>query len=430
MLLMFSSPASMQAPGEESALGRIQVGFLSRGQTLRHVERDHWAELRDMLSRASLAEIEQLSALPAGARLNLALLTTLFVPDPGASLHTIELFTALLINLFNPHIGQVHVLLESQTDECEWFPELLMQFLPAAPWTNETLAKIVCAPVAAQPTYADLFRYANAVLTDRLVLLANTDVAFDQSLGLILPEAFATGHQGLVLSVHSPPYSDKYRELVGSDCTAEARCVVGRIGSPSGWGATAAGTSWDAYLFRAPLLAALDEAGGGGPGVMNLSHVESEMNRIGAENNAAFELEVSSRVRLSNPCLHVKAAHYHCIGGKMHRGDRRAHLDGGEQRSLGGVMPCWDCPGVKMPAGAAPVGELCSGGQVLEVSQGKLGQGFPQSGAHTFMCCAAADGCEDDLMTKMQAGSLQLCRIAGDTNCIISHGEDLEHRVY
>jgi len=429
MLLLLSFSGAKQIPGEgEADPGHMKVGFLSRGQTLRMVERQHWAELRDMLSRTSLDEIEHFSALPADAGLGLALLTSLFIPDFTASLHTIELFTSLLINIFNPHIGQVHVLLESVTDECEWFPELLTKFLPAAPWTNETLAKIVCVPVDSQPTYADLFRYANSKLAERLVLLANTDVAFDQSLGLIIPEAFTSGHHGLVLSVHAPPYGEKYKEVVGSDCAAEPRCVVGRVGSPSGWGATATGTSWDAYLFRAPFLVVAGN--GSGLGALNLSHVESEMNRIGAENNAAFELEVSLGLNLTNPCLHVKASHYHCIGGKMHRGGRREHVDGGERRSLGGVIPCWDCPGVRRPPGAAASERLCAAGSTLPLSPERLGRDFPQAGAQTFMCCGAADGCEDNLMARAWAGSLQLCRAEGDTDCIISHGEDLAHRIY
>ena len=45
-------------------------------------------------------------------------------------------------------------------------------------------------PVDANPTYADMLAYAESALHGATVLLANADVVFSESLGLIRRDAF------------------------------------------------------------------------------------------------------------------------------------------------------------------------------------------------------------------------------------------------
>merc|ERR1719401_2000529 len=105
---------------------------------------------------------------------------------------------------------------------------------------------------------------------------------------------------------------------------------------------------------------------------MDLKHIDLFMNFYGAENLAAYQLEAAG-VHLYNPCEHIYAFHWHCLGGKMHDNNiaMRADRPRWYTKMLGQpphnppdavdlIFPCWSCPAIKMPAGTAPADKICS----------------------------------------------------------------------
>jgi len=372
---------------------------------------------------------------PQAGKIVLALLTSLFVPQGSSSPHTLELFAALMVNLGNPYINKVHVLLETNsTADCDRLPALIASYggnLTGAGHdsnihivgtdysvdsslgnaSSEWAGKLTCIPTPRQPTYTDFFRYANNRLSDMTVLLANTDVVFDESLELIEP-AFKLWKHAYVLSVSPPPYGGAYLRAFGRECQTEPRCTIGAFDGWK-WG----GESADAFVFR-PRLQGL-----------NLTSMRHVMNIEGAENRVMYQLEAKAGLELSNPCLHVHAFHWHCVGGSMHHEAQRLdrQLDG---QSLGQVAPCWDCHGVRMPKGAAPLSQLCKQGQVQNLTDNELKPlfRFPQL---TRLCCSKPGrGCDAELLARWRAQSLPLCRQPGDLDCVVTRGGSHLHYQY
>lgn len=363
--------------------------------------------------------------------LNATLLTSLFHPGDkkhGSHPHVRELFGALAVNLLNPHITEVRVLMESipgSLHACEALPRYIARILNVGP---SSLKKLRCTPVPVQPTYADFFRFADSELANRTVLLANTDVVFDSSLGLIDSRALVGPgrRHAYVLSVKPPPEQGEYRRVMGDECQLamlepsrnKVRCSVGEI--EGGW--WGGGSSWDGYVFRTPLSMDLARA--------NLSH---HMNIPGSENRAGFALEAEADLMLINPCLHVHASHWHCIGGAMHSrryGPQRVDDYG---KNLRHIIPCWDCKGVRMPAGADVLSALCSLGALQNITNKRLQRVVGVAVAAVSLCCPTIGRCDQEAFYKRwkaNHSSLRLCRVATDISCLVSDGARVPHEVY
>jgi hypothetical protein len=291
--------------------------------------------------------------------------------------------------------------------------------------------KVVCTSVNQQPTYYDFFVYANRELKNTHVLLANTDIVFDDSLGLIDLEAIATGAMGFAFSVVSPPYAGDYKKTFGSECTAIPRCAVGDYAGFAG------GMSWDAYLFYSPTRS------------MDQSHLNHVMNTMGGENRAGYQLEVVAGVKLVNPCMHVHAFHWHCIGGDMHHTSVRADAD---YQNLGGLLPCWDCPGIKYLEEHTPGSSLCQLGDLRTPEYQELKDLFLHDPGQVQVCFA-------DKSARMEEGrrprggkgynpvkarelrfvskwasdrsAVGICKHAWETDCfIVNHGAPSSHHTY
>lgn len=347
-----------------------------------------------------------------GAEFHATLLTSLFVParselEAAHYTHATELYAAVGANLLNPHLEAIHVLLEAREPEaCRELPALVAKVARVPVLAT---GKLHCAPVAKQPRYADFFRYASSELRERVVILANTDVVFDGTLGLIAPSHFDRGDRGFVLSVQPSPLNGLYKRRFGGECVATNRCTLGDYN-----GFNHGGDSFDAYIFRAPLPQSLD-----------LASVGHFMNMLGAENLAAHALERSG-VSLSNPCLFVKAFHWHCTA-KTHRGAGR--VDKG-RAGLYGIMPCWECAGLR--AETAPrLAELCAAGRLADLEDKNLRHLFRLPGSNRI-CCPRGHACDQAEIFRAWLGnrsSLPLCRTAQDTMCVMTWGGEARHVV-
>mmetsp|Transcript_60325 Transcript_60325/g.187183 ORF Transcript_60325/g.187183 Transcript_60325/m.187183 type:complete len:453 (+) Transcript_60325:108-1466(+) len=374
---------------------------------------------------------------------NLTLLTSLFLPRSDTNAHSRELFAALAVNLWNPYIGEVRLLMETPEQggwgqplspgACEGLQlrarlQCLVQRSPGQKTCDEVpalladatgeqatmMSKLSCVPVPRQPTYADFFRYAITALAQRNVLLANTDVVFDESLGLIEPGPLESGAIGHVLSVTPPPYASQYSKVLGRDCDSFPRCTIGEF---NGW--SLGGSSWDAFVLHPPF-----------PRGMDLERLEHTMNLMGAENHAAYQLEQGAGVALSNPCMHVHAFHWHCLGGKMH-GPQEQIAPAGDM--VAGILPCWDCPGVRLPSSASSAPSLCARGTRQALTIGGLQRLFT-SPLTVWLCCpAGSEPCDQEQLLEdwgRDRASLPLCFSADDVRCVVSEGEKSSHTIF
>lgn len=319
-------------------------------------------DMKDLVTKLATHEVERITShhlnhaeknRVAADGMNKTLLTSFFFKEDHP--HWAEVAGALHVNLHNPYFSRVHVLLESPTgSKCDEFRDRVTNALKWGKWRPDALQRLVCVPWQSQPSYLAFFEYANYNLPGDLVILANTDVTFDESLGLIDSRAFNSGNLGYVISVQPPPYSSEYASMFGTECDTASRCVLGTFGGLSGrsdddgwfWG----GDSWDVYVFRPPFHHDMQENG--------LFHV---MNTEQGENRAGYQLEVKAEVHLSNPCMHIHAFHWHCMGGKMH-GARTWDSEEKGKHQVSEIMPCWDCPGMRLPPEKASFKELCAFG--------------------------------------------------------------------
>jgi len=234
----------------------------------------------------------------------------------------------------------------------------------------------------------------------KIVILSNADVVFDDSLSLVDSKRLLTGGIGYVLSVKPPPENTQYEEVFGTECRNTPRCVVGAWDGGE-WGQMSGGGSWDTYIFAPPLA-----------NTLNFTHLDLVMNIEGAENRAAFELEINAGLTLFNPCIYVNAFHWHC-GGKMHAlGDARADqlVD---CRQVRDILPCLECPGVGLPMGQVQQSALCQTG---------LWQRWPQIASlvklfhHSWevqVCCARDWDC-----ARLDVAHAPRCVRSRDVNCV------------
>jgi len=342
--------------------------------------------------------VESNGQVLAAVGYKLSLLTTAFL---SVNPHTQEQFAALVVNLMNEVIYDVHILTES---DCGLILKQVDYWISRMP--NKTISrkamyhKFTCVPstTGVQPLYKDFFEYANTTLAGNLVLFANGDIAFDETLRRINPDALMTAKMGMILSVQPPPQNSFYKDAFGFECSNTPRCAVGAW---KGGCSASAGVSWDAYIFASPLSSSF-----------NLWGVDVIMNIYGGEQVAAFQLEAAGGLTLYNPCYHVHAFHWHCQGGKTHSLDHSVRVDKPPHRAAKSIYPCWHCPGVTMPRGSAKASDLCRSGYRQWVPSSKAY--FHQPQITVNVCCSSPGACGSSPVQWLDA-----CVGPDDLDCVI-----------
>jgi hypothetical protein len=349
------------------------------------------------------------------------LLSSAFAPR-DANEHVTEIYAAIATNIMNRFIKEVHLLTES---DCHAVKLLLLRQIEAMPreqsYRDSMEKKLTCVstPLGRQPSYADFFHYANSTLRQSTILLSNADVVFDETLGLIDLAPIRRRERGYVLSVKPPPHNGQYKQVFHRECDSQPRCTVGswqgggRWGQQEGWG-----NSWDSYIFATPLSPHID-----------LAHIDLFMNFNGAESIAAFQLEKNGNTTLHNPCMHVHAYHWHCLGQKMHpmspdvRADRPKWWTDKHglpphypHDAVGRIYPCWDCPGIHMPQGSVDRERYCQDGSLHGPEQiPELADHFRTQAIGVKICCKDKD---TKSCSKLPIKSLPHCLNATDVDCV------------
>mmetsp|Transcript_8920 Transcript_8920/g.14615 ORF Transcript_8920/g.14615 Transcript_8920/m.14615 type:complete len:397 (+) Transcript_8920:253-1443(+) len=246
------------------------------------------------------------------------------VKGEKADPHRREVEAALLANIHNPHFDQVVVFLdrEDNAETCFEFHQAMSDlsrqvFSMTAEESNELLSiKVKCVDVqTGQPTYYQMFKNAlSDVVTGDVVVLANADMAFDDSMSLA---RFLNPEVLVVLGTNG--FSNKmtanikyiYEEVMGNHHGggyhgSEAdRCAVTR-------------SSWDTYIFhKSKLVGRLKEEN------FKRTNQRGEsiffyMNEIGAENAALWAVQQSYPFSSHNPCERIHSWHFH-LTPKKHK---------------------------------------------------------------------------------------------------------------
>jgi len=243
--------------------------------------------------------------------MELALLTSFWAQRAPAHPHEKEVKGAILANLLNPHLAEIHVVLDGTTHNygCDDFTAELDSLLKFS--TKEYVTQLKCTPwKGEQPTYHDLFKFSKRNdLRDKVVVLSNADMVFDDSIAALRsldPASMVVIATGGLDKSETP---DEIRWYFENFTGLPLNHVVSRCyedGTPR--------TSWDAHAFHPDSLELFEK---------DFIDVRSgktfHMNRNGAENAA---LEAVSRhsdlLQFSQICDHVKMWHFHTTS-KMHK---------------------------------------------------------------------------------------------------------------
>ncbi|KAK1734005.1 hypothetical protein QTG54_015263 [Skeletonema marinoi] len=272
--------------------------------------------------------------------------------------HRREVEAALLANIHNPHFDQVvvHLATENNAESCLDFrqamSDLSRQVLSmTADESNELLTnKLKCLDVqAGQPSYYQMFSDAlsDEVIGD-VVVLANADIAFDDSMSLarfLNPEVLA------VLSTHG--FSNRmaanikniYEEMMGTDYITD---VEQRRGHPGSWEIDRCAESrfsWDTWIFhKSKLMGTLKEEN-----FKRLSKTNElipfYMNESGAENAALWAIEQSYPFSSTyNVCDRIQSWHFHLTSARDKQARQTPWLRVGDENS-----PLFSSPGFVPP---------------------------------------------------------------------------------
>lgn len=171
---------------------------------------------------------------------------------------TEELVECLRRNVANPHLAEVVVFVEDPAGVDQMASEFAVLRHP----------KITLIQQGRRVCFQDLFAYANQRLAGHGVIVANADIFFDETLGLLEEESLA----GRLL------------------------CLARWEPTPDGgWQLFDVPFSQDAWIFEAPLPE---------------FRADILLGKPGCENRLAFEAEKAGLV-LSNPSRSVRARHWH-----------------------------------------------------------------------------------------------------------------------
>lgn len=247
--------------------------------------------------------------------------------DHAGHPHYDEMLGAIRANILNAGVlSEMVVMFEpSKEIKCADFVKSV-----TGPLKGETLVPLRCHEQAGgQPTYFDLFTYANTqpdgAFKGSTVILANADIVFDKTLAH-LPAVDPS--EGYILSVNVKPDATMYQKAVGKPMSSQTTTPDARCPWPRWKNANT--KSWDGFVIRPPLPKDFEATAAATGNTLKIFP-----NQIGAENRAKCALQKNG-LEVINICLYVRVQHYH-------RGTQQMHHESGDK--TGGV----DCNGASYP---------------------------------------------------------------------------------
>lgn len=248
---------------------------------------------------------------PRELQKHLVLVTSLWADRTVNVAHRHEILSAITINTSNKYISSVMVILDESNDQhnCLHLQEEVRTLTK-----NRVRHKIRCIDrQRSQPTYYEMFDYTLLPeLRRSVVILANADIVFDQTLALIKQlqsnTLLVVPTQGLH-PTNTSMYT-QYKNMIPSMDNSrrvftESRCYS----DPK------RRNSWDAYIYH-PSSITVDKSGF----IDSRTQAQFFMNEIWAENSALHAIfRSSTRLKyVYEVCDHVHAWHFHLVE-KMHK---------------------------------------------------------------------------------------------------------------
>jgi len=283
--------------------------------------------------------------------------------------HRQEVEAAMLVNLQNPHLDQLVVILDSVregTTNCQTFVDHMTQRFNSIPQAvsvststsasllrkkgKSNLLKLACIErTQGQPTYFEMFHYAtyHPAVTSNIVIVSNTDQVFDETLSQAKPMAndtiFVVSTRGYEANRVPDSVRNQYLSLVGDDGgeTSDTyktkrekgkdfplrdRCVESmNVGKPE----RLYSDSWDTYIFHRSILRTTLPMNTTTPFTRMNVRRKAEiyyMNQLGAEYVALHDItrDLLTKVTVWNACSLIRTWHFH-MAPKMHHGGDSRH---------------------------------------------------------------------------------------------------------
>ena len=203
-----------------------------------------------------------------------------------------EIVATLVSNLENPYISNIHILYEG-TDPRYFIPLTIQQRILQVGIQN----KLVLTQVEQQPTYKEMFEYANKNLErGSIAIVSNADIYFDASLKCIY---FLT--RKTKIDVHTPG-----RPAFALTRRHSSECQLPDY-SPYFDLCKTYIHSHDSFIFAPPLPKAILE---------KTDHTQNQ--GYGAENIVIYEFK-KHRFQVSNPCFPIHGFHLHCSNERLYQ---------------------------------------------------------------------------------------------------------------
>jgi hypothetical protein len=191
--------------------------------------------------------------------------------------------------------------------------------------------KITVVRTNRQPFYSDYFDYANTHLRNKICIIANGDISFDEP-SLIHAQRVS---DFLVFSLSRYPFDEKINQ---SNKTLN---LLQECSSDSKWNRDFCNEyigSHDSFIFRAPIDPSI------------VAKLNFRQNIWGAENVVIEEL-VYGGIDVANPCGEIKSYHVHCSESRTKTGHRidppsvgsRQRFSKARKMSLKDICSTYDC---------------------------------------------------------------------------------------
>merc|ERR1719333_1508138 len=147
----------------------------------------------------------------------------------------------------------------------------------------------------------------------------------------------------------------------------------------------------------------------------------------GSQRLAAYQLETAARISLYNPCEHVHAYHWHCLGDAYGSSPNEpadkplwysalhGTAESEAKTAVDSIFPCWECPGVQMSQNYPKREHLCMAGTLQAAEQNlALKLAFRWPWINASICCSDPGKCD-----TLPIPTLPYCRTVGDLDCVI-----------
>mmetsp|Transcript_16791 Transcript_16791/g.27590 ORF Transcript_16791/g.27590 Transcript_16791/m.27590 type:complete len:414 (-) Transcript_16791:1363-2604(-) len=375
MMMLHYRSSSQPYPRRKVILFLFSVGFFLGITFFSHQLESN---LDDELLAARNNALRSSSTQPNNAnkaKKKISYITSFWAKDRQATKvipHRREIEAALLANIYNPHIDQVVVFLDGvSTDDaideehkssCVHFnqdmAELSRQFLQRDSsnsidpllFSVDPMSKVTCVNViTGQPTYYQMFLNAlSNVVTGDIVVMANADMAFDDSIAkarkLKEDVLLVLGTRGF--STNAIPASTRqfYDVIVRSEYTDQQLKDSDRDQcSNNPW-------SWDTWVFHKDTIQGkLHEEHFQRPSVTSNEMTSFYMNENGAENAALWAMEQSTNFATTyNACDEIHSWSFHLTPRTHHSQGKSVWSENGDRpyipKPWGGqfVRPRWN----------------------------------------------------------------------------------------